>query len=404
VTEDLWGAARTALERVPAQPPGVKALTRRTRSLRARRVAVAALALLLVGAGVFFPLRLLSRFGERPEPRRIGPGASSNAQAEVEGSHSYRPDWFAHLDSEDKVRVEAPRDWVFRKDPTILGEPKILFGLGSWDVPGYWEGEACGYDSILRFLPETAVLIWLEEIRFSASLSKDFVRLEAPPGVGDLFPRDSGCVPQQPVEGLGFHLDDRDFLVSVAFGARSPGVMRATVDQVLRTFRTRIEEEPFPPEPAGRTVEVGSGTAFGRIWTLSVYRPKGGAYAGNVCYWIVGGLGTGCADPDAVKPSTGELLTGITVSGERGPNGQRAFAHGIVGKDVAGITLTLDDGRVFSISTLKSKVFPVAFYVVPFEGKGEQVIVIEALDAKGKVLQEMNLLEQRSVAEERVRG
>lgn len=388
--EDLWRAASTALERVPAQPPGVNALTRRARTLRTRRYAVAGLALFVVGAGVFFPLRVLSRLGERPETDGIGPRESSSTPPLVQESHSYRPDWFAHVDTEDRVRIESPRDWIYRNDPTIAHEPKVLFGLGSWNVPSYWEGEPCGYDGVLRFLPDNGALIWLQEIRSSASLSKDLLRLEGPPRLRDLSPSRSGCVPQQQVEGLGFRLDDRSFSVSVAFGEGSPESLRATVDEVLASFRTRIEEEPFPPEPNGPVIEVASGTAFGGTWSLSAYRAE---YQGEsiVCYRILG-AGSGCAPPGAAGPEVGSYFQSVNYSGKEGQGvPSETFAYGVVWKGVAVITITLDDGRVLSSETLRMKAFPLAFYVLPFEGSADDVLSIEALDAKGNVLQKSNL-------------
>jgi hypothetical protein len=386
VTEDLWGAARAALKRIPANPPGVNGLTRRARTLRARRYAVAGLALLVAGAGVFFPLRLLSRLGEPPENGRIGPGASSNTPAIHEEQRSYRPDWFAHVDTGDRVRIEAPRDWVYRKDPTVSGaQPKILFVLGSWNVPAHWESAACGYDSVLSFLPEDGVLIWLEEVRSSASASKDL--LESPIRLNDLVPGQSACVPQQSVGRLEFRFDGRNFLISVAFGKLSTDSLRATVDEVLSSFRTRIEEEPFPPEPTGPVIEVATGTAFGGTWTLSAYRTK---LQGEsvVCYQILGS-GSGCADPKLVAPEAGSYFQSVNYSGTSGLGiPSETFAYGVVWKGVAGITLTLDDGRVLSSETLRSKAFPLAFYVIPFEGRSEQVVSIEALDAKGNVLEE----------------
>lgn len=55
---------------------------------------------------------------------------------------------------------------------------------------------------------------------------------------------------------------------------------------------------------------------------------------------------------------------------------------------MAGITMTLDDGRVLTSETLKSKALPVVFYAIPFEGSAEQMVSIEALDVKGNVLEE----------------
>lgn len=386
MTEDLWGAAKAALKRIPANPPGVNGLTRRARTLRARRYIVAGLALLVAGAGVFFPLLLLSRLGEQPDNGRIGPRASSTTPPIPEGQRSYRPDWFAHVDTEDRVRIEAPRNWVYRRDVTVSGaEPRILFALGSWNVPAHWEIETCGYDAVLRFLPDDGVLIWVEEIRSGPSVSRD--SFESPLRLSDLVPAQSACVPQQSVDRLEFRFDSRNFLVSVAFGELSTDSLRATVDEVLSSFRTRIEEEPFPPEPTGPVIEVATGTAFGGTWTLSAYRTK---LQGEsvVCYQILGS-GSGCADPKLVAPEAGSYFQSVNYSGTSGLGiPSETFAYGVVWKGVSGITLTLDDGRVLSSETLRSKAFPLAFYVIPFEGRSEQVLSIEALDAKGNVLEE----------------
>jgi hypothetical protein len=124
--------------------------------------------------------------------------------------------------------------------------------------------------------------------------------MEGPPRLRDLSPSRSGCVPQQQVEGLGFRLDDRSFSVSVAFGEGSPESLRATVDE-----------------------------------------------------------GSGCADPKAAAPEVGSYFQSFNYSGKGGfgfPS--ETFAYGVVWRGVAGITMTLDDGRVLTSETLKSKALP----------------------------------------------
>jgi hypothetical protein len=140
---------------------------------------------------------------------------------------------------------------------------------------------------------------------------------------------------------------------------------------------------PVPPTPAEQGTVVGSGTAFGGQWTLSAYIAKEGEDEGSVCYSITGVIeATGCSDPAAGGDSSVHL-TGQTYH----PYPDRPVVHGVVGKSVAGITLSLDDGRVLTTETLKHKAFPVAFFVVPLK-EGSQVAVYETLDAGGEVLDE----------------
>jgi hypothetical protein len=259
VTEDFWSPAKTALERVPADPPGTETLTRRARSLRTRRYAVAGLALLVVGVGILFPLGLLSGLGTQSEKGRIRPGAPIQ-------------------------------------------------------TPVTEESEAATQTPVTE---------------------------------------ESGAPTQTPVtEESGSVLPE-------------------------------LPVEPFPPAPAGSVTEIGSGTAFGGKWTLSAYEVEEGEYKGDICYSITGVFeASGCSDSTAGADSSVHVV-GHTFH----PDPDRPVVHGVAGKNVAGITLTLDDGRVLSTETLKSKSFPVAFFVIPFEGD-TRVAAIEVLDADGKVLEE----------------
>lgn len=141
--------------------------------------------------------------------------------------------------------------------------------------------------------------------------------------------------------------------------------------------------ELFPPTPAGPVTVVGSGTAFGGKWTLSAYQVEEGEYKGDICYSITGVFeASGCSGPTAGTDSSVHVV-GHTFD----PDPDRPVVHGVVGKNVGGITLMLDDGRVLSTETLKSKSFPVSFFVIPYEGD-TRVAAIEVLDADGKVLDE----------------
>lgn len=249
MTEDLWTPAKTALERLPADPPGTEPLGRRARKLRTRRYTIAGLALVVVGVGILFPVGLLSRLGPHQETDPIRPGSPIQTPPVTDDS-------------------AAP--------------------------------------------------------------------IQTPPVT-----EESGSVlPESPAE-------------------------------------------LFPPAPAEPATLVGSGTAFGGKWTLSAYQAKEGEYKGDVCYSITGVIeASGCSDPAAGDDSSVHLV-GHTYH----PYPDRPVVHGVVGKSVAGITLTLDDGRVLTTETLKSKALPVDFFVFPLT-KDSQVAVYEALDADGKVLNE----------------
>ena len=259
MTEDFWNPAKTALERVPADPPGTETLTRRARRLRTRRYAVAGLALLVVGVGILFPLGLLSGLGTQSEKGRIRPGAPIQ-------------------------------------------------------TPVTEESEAATQTPVTE---------------------------------------ESGAPTQTPVtEESGSVLPE-------------------------------LPVETFPPAPAGLVTEVGSGTAFGGKWTLSAYQVEEGENKGDICYSITGVIeASGCSDPTAGDDSSVHAFVQTYH-----PYPDRPVMHGVVGKKVAGITLTLDDGRVLSTQTLRSKTLPVAFFLIPFQGN-TQVAAIEGLDAEGKVLDE----------------
>lgn len=256
MTEDFWTPAKTALERVPADPPGTETLTGRARRLRTRRYAVAGLVLLVVGIGILFPLGLLSGLGTQSEKGRIRPGAP----------------------------IQTP------------------------------------------------------------------------------VPEESGAI-QTPVT------------------EESGAPMQTPVTK--ESGSAELPTETFPPAPAGLVTEVGSGTAFGGKWTLSAYEVEEGEYKGDICYSITGVIeASGCSDPTAGDDSSVHAFVQTYH-----PYPDRPVMHGVVGKKVAGVTLTLDDGRVLSTQTLRSKALPVAFFLIPFQGN-TQVAAIESLDAEGKVLDE----------------
>jgi hypothetical protein len=236
-------------------------------------------------------------------------------------------------------------------------------------------------DRALLVLPSDGALVWIDEVN-SASLSKDFgptpqrFRLEEMwPGI------DCGTTVQQ-AYSLGFVQAGRAFLGNVAVGDTVPAGLLLDMEQVLASFR--VDDPSFPPQPTGPLVEVASGTAFGAPWTLSAYRTD---YGGKkvVCYRISGGGGA-CLGPKDPAPEIGRYFQGVSASFKE-ENGVRSetYVYGVVWKGVRGVTLILDDGRVLTSETLRSKEFPVAFYVIPYEGSAE-VVSIEALDADGKVL------------------
>lgn len=400
---DIWAAARAALERVPADPPAAEALIRRARNLRGRRYLIGALSTGLVAAGVVLPLSLLTPLSEERErpSRPAAPRTSYEASGERLPLRSVPASWRIRVDNSDLVSIAAPKEWFFSDQPAGDGyTPRPVLAVGTWGFPTPWPHERCGVDSALLAIPPDGVLVWFDEVN-SASLSKDFGPTPERFRLEEMWLSNNCGRTAHEAYSLEFIQAGRPFVAYVAIGDSVPDALRSDAENVLGSFR--VDDPPYPPEPAGPVIEVAAGTAFGEAWTLSAYRAKSAPWEGNICYRI-GGLGSACDDPDALSPSTGDPLGGIAISGETGPDGNRAVVHGIVSKGVAGVTLTLDDGRVFSVATLKSKAFPVAFYVIPFEGKAEQVISIEALDAEGKVLAELNPLEERRAAEERAIG
>lgn len=259
MTEDFWSPAKTALERVPADPPGTETVTRRARSLRTRRYAVAGLALLVVGIGILFPVGVLSRLGTQSEKGRIRPGAPIQTPV-----------------TEESGAIQTP------------------------------------------------------------------------------FTEESGAPMQTPV--------------------------------TEESGSAELPAELFPPEPTGEVVEVAKGTAFGQPWTLSAYWSGHGSE--RVLCLELTGAGGGCGAPTgaAPDPDSSFYATYRSFSEGAGPP-STSFAYGVVSKDVRGVTVSLDDGRVLSVETIRSKEFPVAFYVVAFKGQ-TQVAGTEALDADGTVLDE----------------
>lgn len=138
------------------------------------------------------------------------------------------------------------------------------------------------------------------------------------------------------------------------------------------------------PDPAGTVVEVATGTAFGEPWTLSAYW-SGHSGERDLCLQLTG-AGGGCGAPTDAGPYPDSTFHATYRSFSTAPS-STSFDYGVVSKDIRGVTVILDDGRVLSVETLRSKEFPVAFYVVAFKGQ-THVAAVEALDAEGKVLDE----------------
>jgi hypothetical protein len=150
--------------------------------------------------------------------------------------------------------------------------------------------------------------------------------------------------------------------------------------------KSRLDE--MIPGPGPTAAAVGAAQAFlatmvALLVATGRVRNPDRPWLPHVCYSITGVIeASGCSDPTAGDDSS-VLLVGHTYH----PYPDRPVVHGVVGKSVAGITLTLDDGRVLTTETLKSKALPVAFFVVPLK-KDSQVAVYEALNPDGKVLDE----------------
>lgn len=259
MTDDFWSPAKTALERVPADPPSTETLTRRARALRNRRYAVAGLALLVVGLGILLPVGVLSRLGTHSKNDRVRPGAPIQTPVTEESGPIQTP-----ITEESGAPIQTP----------------VTEESGSAELPA----------------------------------------------------------------------------------------------------------ELFPPEPTGEVVEVGKGTAFGQPWTLSAYWAGHGSER-SLCLQLTG-AGGGCGAPTGTGPYPDSTFysTYRSFSEGAGPPSP-SFAYGVVSKDIRGVTVSLDDGRVLSVETLRSKEFPVAFYVIVFKGQ-TQVAGIEALGADGEVVDE----------------
>jgi hypothetical protein len=252
VTEDLWTGAKSALERLPADPPGTEPLGLRARKLRTRRYTIAGLALVVISVGILLPVVLLSRLGTQQETDRVRPGSP----------------------------IQTPP--VSNESAAPIQTPPVTEEAGS---P----------------LPEPSA-------------------------------------------------------------------------------------EPFPPTPSEPVTIVGSGTAFGERWTLSAYW-SGHGEERTLCLRLTG-AGEGCGGPTGAAPDPDTSFHAMYRSFSEGARlASKSFAYGVVSKSVMGVTAILDDGRVLSVETLRSKEFPVAFYVIPFKGR-TQVAGYEALDAGGKVLDE----------------
>jgi hypothetical protein len=250
VTDDFWSPPKTALDRVPADPPATETLARRARSLRTRRYAVAGLALLVVGVGILVPVGLLSRLGTQPEQNQIRPGGP----------------------------IQTPP--VTEESAAPLQTPTVTEESGS-PVP-------------------------------------------------------------------------------------------------------EVSADPYAPELAEAIVEVAKGTAFGQPWTLSAYWSGPGTER-SLCLQLTG-AGGGCGAPTGTGPYPDSTFHARYGSFSTAPS-STSFTYGVVSKDVRGVTAILDDGRVLSVETIRTKKFPVSFYVIAFQGE-TQVAGVEALDAEGKVLDE----------------
>jgi hypothetical protein len=140
--------------------------------------------------------------------------------------------WVTHEDQDDAVTISAPESWTWREDPVpSLGEPRILFSLGTWDFP---TGGECGPNPALEDLPAAGALVWLLEYRLPVNLD-DFpprpypLSLAGEPGVPE-------CSTAHPNYLIRFRDGFRFFQFHVALGDAATDATRRDVTDVLNSM------------------------------------------------------------------------------------------------------------------------------------------------------------------------